>query len=51
MNEFEPRTELEKEELGLYQEQKESNLDRLGKISCYIVILGLITAIIFQLNK
>ena len=55
MSEFEPRTEVEKEELGLYQEQKhqekESNLDRLGKIACYIVILGLITAIIFQLNK
>ena len=49
----EHRTEAEKEELGLYQAQKheDTNLDRLGKIACYIVILGLITAIIIQLNK
>jgi len=49
----EQRTELEKEELGLYQEQKheDSNLDKLGKIACYIVMLCLIGMIIHQLNK
>ena len=47
----EQRTELEKEELGLYQEQKESNLDRLGRIAWVLVVLALIGAIIYQLNK
>ncbi len=53
MSEFEPRTEVEKEELGLYLEQKnqekESNLDRLGKIAFRLVVIGLISVAVIQI--
>jgi hypothetical protein len=51
MSEFEPRTEVEKEELGLYQEHKETNMDRVCKIAWVLVVLSLVIAITYQLNK
>ena len=47
----EHKTEAEKEELGLYQEHKENNMDRVCKIAWVLFVLSLVTAIIYQLNK
>ena len=47
----EKRTELEKEELGLYQEHKETNMDRVCKFAWLLFVLSLITAIVYQLIK
>ena len=47
----EQRTEQEKKDLGLFQEHKESNLDRLGKIAWVITFASLIAMIVIQLNK
>ena len=47
----EHRTEVEKEELGLYQDHKASRLDKIGRIAWAITFTALITMIIIQLNK